>query len=263
MKRTRIKCPLCGKKISKFNISKHIRSHKNGNYDKHKNMYHLDHDDLFCKFCGREYKNKNSLAQHEVRCKDNPTGIKEYPHNKGKNNGMYGKIAWNKGLTKETDERVKMASISISDYYKNNHGTFLEKNHSEETKKLLKEKALNNPYRRRSKKRIKYVKKNGDITILDSSYEVKVADILEDLNIKWGSPDPIPWIDTSGVKHNYFSDFYLIDYDIYLDPKNSYCFKSQKEKIDYIEKNYKNVYFIKNEDINKEFILNLIKKSKN
>lgn len=35
-------------------------------------MYHVDHDDLFCKFCGKECKNKNSLAQHEIRCQSNP-----------------------------------------------------------------------------------------------------------------------------------------------------------------------------------------------
>lgn len=28
-----------------------------------------------CEFCGKECKNKNSLAQHEIRCKDNPNHI--------------------------------------------------------------------------------------------------------------------------------------------------------------------------------------------
>lgn len=31
---------------------------------------------LRCKYCGRECKNKNSLAQHEIRCKENPNRIK-------------------------------------------------------------------------------------------------------------------------------------------------------------------------------------------
>ena len=31
-----------------------------------------------CKFCGKECKNKNSLAQHEIRCKDNPDKISVY-----------------------------------------------------------------------------------------------------------------------------------------------------------------------------------------
>ena len=31
---------------------------------------------LNCQYCGRECKNKNSLAQHEIRCKENPNAIK-------------------------------------------------------------------------------------------------------------------------------------------------------------------------------------------
>ena len=28
-----------------------------------------------CKYCGKICKNKNSLAQHEIRCKENPNRI--------------------------------------------------------------------------------------------------------------------------------------------------------------------------------------------
>ena len=31
--------------------------------------------DYICKYCGKICKNKNSLAQHEVRCKENPNRI--------------------------------------------------------------------------------------------------------------------------------------------------------------------------------------------
>lgn len=33
-------------------------------------------DNFICKYCGKECKNKNSLAQHEIRCKMNPNKIK-------------------------------------------------------------------------------------------------------------------------------------------------------------------------------------------
>lgn len=56
-----------------------------------------------CKYCNKECKNKNSLVQHEIRCKLNPNKIQVVNH-RGKNNPMHGKSAWNKGLTKETDE---------------------------------------------------------------------------------------------------------------------------------------------------------------
>lgn len=38
--------------------------------------------DCFCKFCGKQLKNKNALVQHEIRCKENPNRI-EYQGNKG------------------------------------------------------------------------------------------------------------------------------------------------------------------------------------
>ena len=31
---------------------------------------------MVCKFCNKECKNRNSLSQHEIRCKNNPDGIK-------------------------------------------------------------------------------------------------------------------------------------------------------------------------------------------
>lgn len=31
---------------------------------------------LYCKYCGKECKNENSLRQHEIRCKQNPNRIK-------------------------------------------------------------------------------------------------------------------------------------------------------------------------------------------
>lgn len=38
--------------------------------------------DCFCKFCGKQLKNKNALIQHEIRCKENPNRI-ECQGNKG------------------------------------------------------------------------------------------------------------------------------------------------------------------------------------
>ena len=65
MKRTAEICPFCGRKISKSNLSKHIRTHEKGTY---KNVYHVDHEGLNCKFCNKLCKNTNSLIQHELRC---------------------------------------------------------------------------------------------------------------------------------------------------------------------------------------------------
>lgn len=102
-------CEYCGRTISLSNMSKHIRSHQKGNV---KNHYSLDHDDLCCKFCHNEYKNKNSLVQHEIRCALNPHKL----HSNTPNEFLYtkGHSPWNKGLTKHTDERVRQYGLKAS-----------------------------------------------------------------------------------------------------------------------------------------------------
>ena len=67
-----------------------------------------------CKYCGKECKNKNSLIQHEIRCKLNPDKIDTSNCWGNKTN----KVLWNKGLTKETDERVRKGGETIKNNYK-------------------------------------------------------------------------------------------------------------------------------------------------
>ena len=67
-------CPLCGQEITKINFTKHLRRHEK-HPETFKPQQHLDHDGLNCKYCNKKCKNKNSLIQHEIRCKDNPEHI--------------------------------------------------------------------------------------------------------------------------------------------------------------------------------------------
>ena len=85
-------------------------------------------NDLFCRFCGKECKNLNSLKQHECRCRDNPNR---------KSVDNLSNRGWAKGLNKNNDIRIRNASISKKDYYKTHLGTFTGKHHSEETKNHL------------------------------------------------------------------------------------------------------------------------------
>lgn len=75
MKQKHIKvCPICQKKISNNNYSKHKKSHEaHPEYQESlHNRTSVDHEVLICKYCSKECKNKNSLAQHEIRCSSNP-----------------------------------------------------------------------------------------------------------------------------------------------------------------------------------------------
>lgn len=60
-------CSKCGQFFDVANLKKHEASC--GKFD---GQRHISHEGLICEFCGKLCKNKNSLAQHELRCKENP-----------------------------------------------------------------------------------------------------------------------------------------------------------------------------------------------
>lgn len=72
--------------------------------------YILDHDDLFCKFCHKECKNKNSLCQHELRCKNNPNRKDFDRMGKWSHKNL-------KGQTKDTSIYVKKYSDTLKQHY--------------------------------------------------------------------------------------------------------------------------------------------------
>jgi hypothetical protein len=124
--------------------------------------------------------------------------------------------------------------------------------HTEETKQLIREKALASPHRRLKKGTVMY---KG--VLLDSSWELELAKRLDELEIKWVRPDPIPWVDEEGVTHNYFPDFYLEDYGLFLDPKNPQTVKVQKKKLDCLLTQYKNIVIIESIEECKLFTPNM------
>lgn len=116
---------------------------------------------------------------------------------------------------------------------------------TEESKELIRQKALASSHRRLVRSIRDYIKKDGSIVRLDSSWEEELAKRLDKLNINWIRPEPIKWIDDNGVYHNYFPDFYLIDYDMYLDPKSPYAIKAQENKLKCLSVQMKNLVIIK------------------
>lgn len=118
--------------------------------------------------------------------------------------------------------------------------------HSEETKQHLREKALASTHRRLVRSIREYVRKDGTVVMLDSSWEEALAKRLDETGVEWVRPkEPIPYISSDGKTHNYFPDFYLCEYDVFLDPKNPYSVTAQKEKLDIIQKQMPNLKIIK------------------
>lgn len=79
--------------------------------------------------------------------------------------------------------------------------------------------------------------------ILNSSYEETVAKSLDQEGILWERPKPLRWKDQEGVDHYYYPDFFLPEYNVFLDPKNDYLIHNvnkwfgitDKEKIEKVE----------------------------
>jgi hypothetical protein len=93
----------------------------------------------------------------------------------------------------------------------------------------------------------------GNEVCLQSSYEKRTAEILDALSIKWTRPKHLKY-----DNKKYFPDFFLIDKNIYLDPKNDFLAIKDKEKIEKVcEQNNVIILILTNDQINKEFLIAL------
>lgn len=210
-----------------------------------------------CKHCKELFditdKPKNWPANHSRWCDCNPKQ-KEYKVI-ARENGLSKNIGikfQSEVIKKKRSESIKQAHIDGKYDYSTN-GRFSGKTHSETTKNIISQKARNSPHRRLKKNMIEY---NG--ILLDSSWEYELAKRLDYLNIVWERPKPIKWFDKDGNVHNYFPDFYLPEFDIFIDPKNPFACEVQKEKIESINETYNNIIILDSLDKCKNFNIDLI-----
>lgn len=95
----------------------------------------------------------------------------------------------------------------------------------------------------------------GKQCILESSYELRTSTILNELNIKWLRPTFLYWIDDDGKRHRYYPDFFVPEYNIFIDPKNDYLIKRDSRKIELVQQQNNIVILVlSNSEINKETI---------
>ena len=187
---------------------------------------------LICVFCNKECKNENSHRNHERLC----------PSNKDRKyvSHTIGHTAWNKGI--KGDPRCsRMGQIG--------------KPHTVETKQnlsiLAKKRGLGGYQEKAGRsKKFKVVDSFGKDSTLQSTYELECFNILTELGINWVRPKALKY-----DNRNYFADFYLTDYDIYLDPKNSWKAKLDEEKINkVIKQNNVKVFVLVKDQLTKEYI---------
>lgn len=167
------------------------------------------------------------------------------------------KPIWNKGLSKETNEIVKKIGLTIKEKYAlglipPNGVTSMSK---EERSRLAKLHNFGGYREKAGRAKKSYVLDSfGKTVCLQSSFELICANILDALNIKWVRPSHLKY-----DNRRYYPDFLLVDYQIYLDPKNSYKAKLDQEKIQKVsEQNNVKVYVLLQQHLTKEYILEII-----
>lgn len=102
---------------------------------------------------------------------------------------------------------------------------------------------------------------------LCSSYEVNTAIVLDELNIKWEKATRVKYTLPCGKYSNYTADFFLPEYNLYLDPKNDFLIHNVNpgngikdiDKIAFVvEQNKISVAIIDVTNINKTYIKKLV-----
>lgn len=190
-----------------------------------------------CKYCNITFTDFTTpeRANHSRWCALNPKRPEYVNINSGKH------LASAETIKKRTEGIKKAWRDGKYDRVNRSHSGY---KHTDKTKELLREKALASSHRRLVRSIREYTKKDGTIVKLDSSWEEILATRLDQINVDWVRPDPIKWVDKLGVWHHYFPDFYLPEYDVYLDPKGPYAVAVQRDKIICLTEQIKNLIII-------------------
>lgn len=193
-----------------------------------------------CKHCAQELNltTVSEKANHSRWCEKNPKR-ESYTTALAEKRMLMVKAKQSSGITNQFTKAKINGTPLPEGYWKNKVGTFSGKTHSDETKELLRSKALASPHRRLRRKMIEY---RG--VMLESSWELALAQRLDDLGIEWIRPGPIQWVDEERRTHHYFPDFFLPKYNLYLDPKNPQAVKVQKKKLDILMKQHHNIMIL-------------------
>lgn len=181
-------------------------------------------DNFICKYCGKICKNKNSLAQHEIRCKENPNKIKIVSNFVEYNDSI------KNGERKASNQFIKAKELGLpipkmSDETKQKiSNVWKGRKHTKEAKEkisktmqqVVKDKPDSYNGVNINGKVKKYKYKNVS---LDGTWELTFAQYLDKNNIKWERPNKgIEYI-WENTTHIYYPDFFLVDYNIFVEIK--------------------------------------------
>lgn len=166
-----------------------------------------------CKYYNREFNSLRSLHYHENRCLKNPN--------------RKCRTAWNKGLTKQNDPRVAKYANTYKENYKN--GKFkiwsdgLTKENSSKINKLsikvketVDKKIIKNSWHTSFSKARTQIYKGIKMM---GNWEVEFAKLLDERDIKWiYTNNKFDYVYENEI-HKYNPDFYLPEFDTYIEIK--------------------------------------------
>lgn len=167
-------------------------------------------------------------------CKYNPNR-QESPFvkfNKLKTDGII--KVWNKGLTKETDERVRNNAERVHESYLTGKSVQWEKGLTKETDERIRkqseqisktclQKSKQGTWHKSLAKNMHYKYKDID---LDGTWELEYAKYLDSNNIEWKRPkERFEYIFENKIRH-YTPDFYIVQEDTYIEIKG---YKTKKD----------------------------------
>ena len=215
-------CPFCNKIFDNpYKLGGHkIRCKLNPKYKQIQDNWNESrkiHNDyskeqiLYCKYCEKECKSKNSLDNHERLCKLNPnrqyTNFNNDYNRTRKSTNQYIK-AKEKGYEYKISEETKQKFSKI----------WLGKSLPQEMKILIQttinNKILNNTWHNNYGVKILY-----NNCYFDSLWEVKFVQYLDNKNILWERPKKSFKYFWNNSYHNYYPDIYLPEYNLYIEIK--------------------------------------------
>lgn len=255
----KIKCDKCDKLITSNNFKKHYDSCGNRKFNiKFSPEWLINEIECKCPYCDKIYQ-KKGIITHILRSHTNPELFKNCHRLDDKNYP-----AWNKGLTKYTDDRVKKNGESLKENIKNGNVIpyWKGKYHTNESKKLIGQKMTKNNNGGKCKW-FSFIKKDGSDVKLQGTWEVRFAKVLDIIDENWikigvgHKGHSFIWKDNNEKEHYYTPDFFSPKLNKYFEVKG-YWWGDDKNKMKQVISQNKQVkieIIMKNELVNYEKLL--------
>lgn len=198
-----------------------------------------------CQYCNRCFKSRRLLSKHKAEDHE----LIRKGHCYEQNCECYCQYCNNKFIRKSArTKHEKYCKLNPNHIEGKNTG--LTEAGREKLREIGKKSvALNNFWEFRSKNPILYVMKTGEKIKLDSKLEEETAKFLDSHNINWYKPKcSLDWYDYDNKKHAFHPDFYLTEFNCFIECKSEYIehVQNKQGKIDYIKEHYNFIKWVHN-----------------